>query len=559
MNRALPLALPFAVLSLFTLGCEGGVETLNTLAPRIEMPDCQPGGDCGVNVGDAVAGTTKLLEVEITNDGDAVLTIDSVVLSEATDPAFTVVAAPESLEAGETGFIEIRFTPTVQGEVGGAFIIRSDASNVVCSDATDCRAEGEGPVLRDLRLSLDGRGIAGGIPELTLDKVACDFGNVGLGASGLCTISIGNDGDGDLLVDTVRVMETAKASGSVGDVFAYTAPEGQGIAPGTRASINVTFYPDAVGSYASVMELFTNDPDSPSVQIALTGQQIDAPTCGVRIAAVNNIPVNGVEQVEPLDDVILSALTSTPGSADAPITGVTWSFVERPTGSTLTFASPGEMTTGFTFADGVLGVDLAGHYRIAAQVTDANGTVSENLCEVAFDAVPEENLLVQLGWDTPTGDMDVHLLKMTDAGFCTTYGQPDSLAQDCGDTFGTNDCNFSNCTFGGLDWDGSGSYDTAGDPSLDIDDLCGFGPENITLPTPEPGQYLVAIHYWSPSCGGGAAPVGNTVRVFLGGVLAYEGYAQLGVDEWWEAAIVHWPGAGGEPCVEPIDQPGSCG
>jgi hypothetical protein len=558
MTRALPLVLPAACLSLLTFGCEGGVETLNTLAPRIEMPACQPGGSCGVNIGDAVAGTTKLLEVEITNDGDAVLTIDSVRLSETTDPAFTIVAAPESLEAGEAGTIDIRFTPTVQGEVRGAFIIRSDASNVVCNEDTDCRAEGEGPVLRHLRLTLDGRGIAGGIPELTLDKVACDFGSVGIGASALCTISLGNDGDGDLLVDTVRVMESSKASGSAGDVFAYTAPEGQGIAPGTRASINVTFYPDAVGTYASIMEVLTNDPAQPSVQIALTGQQIDAPTCNIRIAAVNNIPVNGVEEVEPLDDVIVSALTSTPGSADAPIAGVTWTFVERPSGSTLEFASPGAMTTGFTFADGVLGVDLAGHYRIAAQVTDSNGTVSENLCEVAFNAVPQENLLVQLGWDAPTGDMDVHLVKMDNGGFCSTYGEADSLAQNCGDVFGTTDCNFSNCTLGGLDWDQDGAYDTEGDPSLDIDDLCGFGPENITLPTPEPGQYLVAIHYWSPSCGGGAAPVGNTVRVFLGGVLAYEGYKSLVVDEWWEAAIVHWPGPGGTPCVEPVDQPGTC-
>ena len=35
------------------------------------------------------------------------------------------------------------------------------------------------------------------------------------------------------------------------------------------------------------------------------------------------------------------------------------------------------------------------------------------------------------------------------------------------------------------------------DPSIDLDDTDGFGPETITVENPCDGTYAIAVHYWS--------------------------------------------------------------
>src|SRR5690606_7681426 len=96
------------------------------------------------------------------------------------------------------------------------------------------------------------------------------------------------------------------------------------------------------------------------------------------------------------------------------------------------------------------------------------------------------------------GDMDLHLLKMTPNNqFCATSGLGfGGLASGCGTTWA---CYYGNCKAASSsrpDWDLDGTAGSPGDPSLDIDDLCGFGPENITIDTAEPGQYLVGVDFF---------------------------------------------------------------
>ena len=100
----------------------------------------------------------------------------------------------------------------------------------------------------------------------------------------------------------------------------------------------------------------------------------------------------------------------------------------------------------------------------------ANATLTN--CSVA-------GFRAQLTWDTgPTGsDIDLHLVRPT------------------GTMFSDNDCYYGNCKVtdipAGLEWGATGA---AGNPSLDVDNTEGYGPENITLVSgPETGDYLVII------------------------------------------------------------------
>ena len=83
-----------------------------------------------------------------------------------------------------------------------------------------------------------------------------------------------------------------------------------------------------------------------------------------------------------------------------------------------------------------------------------------------------------------------------------------------------------------------------GDPSLDIDDREGFGPENINIDVAVPGEYLVGVDYFTPE----GTPIGNTIRIYLYGQLYAEFYRELVPNEFWEVAIINWP----EACVEDL-------
>lgn len=89
---------------------------------------------------------------------------------------------------------------------------------------------------------------------------------------------------------------------------------------------------------------------------------------------------------------------------------------------------------------------------------------------------------------------------------------PGALAQVCSPAL---DCTFSTCREGSLnrvDWDGVAGV-TAGDPVIDIDDLNGFGPENLTVASLPDGDYLFGAAFFS-----GASAQDATMRIAVNGV-----------------------------------------
>jgi len=79
-------------------------------------------------------------------------------------------------------------------------------------------------------------------------------------------------------------------------------------------------------------------------------------------------------------------------------------------------------------------------------------------------------LYTQLRWNTNLTDVDLHLLP------------PNS---NISSLWSNNDCFYANKH---TSW---GAY-------LDVDDINGYGPEHITIPTtPASGKYTLYVHYYS--------------------------------------------------------------
>ena len=177
---------------------------------------------------------------------------------------------------------------------------------------------------------------------------------------------------------------------------------------------------------------------------------------------------------------------------DRPLT-YSWQLVQSPPGSnpSMPGADPSEPNRpGFV-------ADVVGMYVAELTVTNDQGVSSEP-CQAQLEAIPANELWVEMYWADAPDDMDLHLVR-------------------AGGNLNTNqDCHWANrCVNGGLEWGPNGSE---GDPHLDLDDIPGTGPENINISGPEDVEYWVWVHDYP-----GGRSQGNdvTVNIYLSGALAF--------------------------------------
>lgn len=195
----------------------------------------------------------------------------------------------------------------------------------------------------------------------------------------------------------------------------------------------------------------------------------------------------------PLQQALLFA-TAIPSGAGATINSRTWAVTQRPVGST-TVPNPSNQFSSSMF------LDVAGDFVVSFTATDTFGASAT--CSVTIHANPTENLRIELSWNTDDSDVDSHLLHPTAP---TWYHS-------------TLDCDYLNCNSSFGESPAWGSAGTGDDPRLDLDDVNGFGPENINIDNPEIntalgyrfGAYMFSDH--------GAGPTDTTVRIFCGGVV----------------------------------------
>jgi len=182
------------------------------------------------------------------------------------------------------------------------------------------------------------------------------------------------------------------------------------------------------------------------------------------------------------------------------IVSYNWTLVSSPAGSTVTMPTGGSNRPDFVPV-------LAGEYVGQLIVSNASGDVSEP-CTAILDSIPAQNLWIEMYWEHPDDDMDLHLIAP-------------------GGTYNNlyTDCYYANCTpsmswIYNLDWGNSG-YD-GDDPSLDLDDIMGAGPENINILDPQiNGVYTVIVHDYQGSTSDVYGANNVTVNIYLNGSLTW--------------------------------------
>jgi hypothetical protein len=528
--------------------------------------------ECALPFGEADLTVKATKSVVITNPSNLELKLKSVELEG--DPSFVFAEPPpQIIGAGLSAQVAVTIRPKVESTIEAELVIVSDANNTQKND------DGDSVV----RIPITLTGVDRGVPNIEVVPVGCgstdplgiDFGNVAASGLQACTLEVRNTGTRELYFDYIGFMTddagartivepvgsnlepSLSMTGALPDPETPLPPTQDDVAP---LSLRVVFSPDVLGRYSDTLRIQSSDPDDEGlIEIPVQGVGVTGPQCVARVKSVNDEEVVGAPSIEPLDDVVLTTEASTGATPDVPIVATRWELRERGPGSGVVLSSPATTETGFLFANR-RGVDVAGPYEACAVVTDELGTDSINECCVRFEAIPTDAFLVQLTWAEPTGDMDLHVTKRSPNGkYCLQgLGSPESGVQepydapgfgsDCGG--GPLDCYYGNCKPGSSsnapEWDGVPGR-TDGDPSLDIDDLTGFGPENTNVNTVTAGSYAFGGDYF-----GGFGPHTMFIRLFIYGRLKGE-WVEVIDDQFWEVGIVHFREDDlFNPCIEDL-------
>lgn len=424
-----------------------------------------------------VVDYSSTIEVEIINAGLATLDVSSIALLDTTVRQFTHNGVPTGIEPNDRLVVEVTCTPTT-------YSTYANTLSIVSND----------PELPEIQIPMVCEGIYAPTPDIEVSPLTLDFGMVDIGANSTGLVYITNTGEGDLHIGST----SQEGSGAYSLV---TDPQGVTVGADDDEFVMVVMYEpmSALGDNGRI-NILSDDPDEPAVQVILLGNgggDFEYPVANID-AVLSSVPLevidlDGTGSYDP-DDRLLTYL---------------WSLSDRPDGSTTDISGPtGSMAELF--------LDLAGRYEVQLVVTN-DLEVASSPAKHTITVIPDDNLHIEMFWDTPSSDIDLH------------------LAHGTGDLFSDDECNYCNQA---PEWGEDGV--SSDDPSLDLDDLSGYGPENININEPGNGEYPIRVHYFREN-GAGATTV--TVRVYFnsGSDPLYEGSKMLTYNQVWYVGDALWP------------------
>lgn len=294
------------------------------------------------------------------------------------------------------------------------------------------------------------------------------------------------------------------------------------VAPGESIRQTVQFTPADSTSYEGTLNLETDVPDQPVVRITLRGAGVsdsDCPTAKA-VATLQENSGGGSDDLttEPYQTIELDGRDSTAqvGNVDR----WEWTVANRPTDSTA------QLTPSSEIAEPTVLLDLVGSYEFHLTVYDTEGNESCNTAVVEATAEPDEEIYVEVVWDTPNdsdqtdssgADLDLHYLN-----------PQGNWNEDPWDIYWDNKS---------ADWGTNSSND---DPQMVAVDDDGAGPEAVAHSNPVSGnQYTVGVYYYDES---GFGTSYATTRLYLNAQQSAE-YVDEPLEQFWfwKVALIEWP------------------
>jgi hypothetical protein len=301
--------------------------------------------------------------------------------------------------------------------------------------------------------------------------------------------------------------------------------------------ITVRFAPMEARPHQGTLIIETDDPNQPTRRIGLLGLG-----AGQACPEAHALPV---DERQPVGAVLTldGSASLAPTNPDGQPTTWQWRVIQRPAGSDTLMVealrdpedpSSGGLPDDVTTPQAQFVVDQPGRYVFQLDVSDRQGARSDDCGQSATVVVVAggaSRLRVRLTWTTP-GDPTVGDNQGTDLDLHLVHPLAESPEDARWACYSRNPV---------PDW---GAEGPVGDPTLDVDDANGEGPETIVLTGPESTAdyargYRVTVHsVRDPHTFG---PSIATVQVFGDNTLLGEAEAELDVGGWWTPFEIAWP------------------
>ncbi|NKB70633.1 MAG: choice-of-anchor D domain-containing protein [Candidatus Latescibacteria bacterium] len=218
--------------------------------PLLRM-DIEPGQP--FDLGPVQVGRQVRRALVLANDGPVSLHLDSLQLAVADSPFSLLQDGGVELAPGEEVQLWIEFAPPGRGEHRQQLLIH----------AADLK-----PAHRELEIA--GVGLAPQIAVSPLAEVGLRFPIIEIGRKSQLEFTVLNQGAGDLKVEQVVISGGAFSLGA-------EAEEGADLAPQERWSTAVYFQPRYEGPATGLVQIHTNDPQRPKVELMLQGEGRQSP------------------------------------------------------------------------------------------------------------------------------------------------------------------------------------------------------------------------------------------------------------------------------------------
>lgn len=453
-------------------------------------------------------GTVELTQqkveiVKIENLENVPAVITAIEVTDDCGGCFVVQNPIDGLDGFGTHDLELRFRATQLEIATGTVAIMSDD-----------------PQAPFTRITMVGRGSDMRRPDICVTPERVDFGFIPAGGIAIGSFVIRSCGTNTLAIDEI-VIDPPGAPFRV--TTSTPSPQMPQFAePGAQGSVSIRAeLPESgTGTISARVLIRTNVLEEKNVPGEAGVVQV--PLGGLANAPPVAVPGDDLT-VEPWSRVTLDGSKSydQDDPPDEPLS-YRWRMVSTPGGSTTVLERATTFSPSFW-------VDITGTYEVELVVVDALGLESAPEV-VVIEALPAEAVHIELTWDHPDSDLDLHFMRPT-YEFCDCI--TDVHYRDC-----AREPNWFPSTPGA-------------NPRLDVDDRAGFGPENLNIDGDgaarfiPAGEYQIAVHYYASNSEISSWPTSEsnaTVRVFVFGLLAAELSRTMMMDnDLWHVGRLNWP------------------
>ncbi len=246
-SRAFGGAGLLAAILVVGMGCNES--QLNPLAPDIYVAPEE------INFGTVVIGVEGEQLLAVHNVGGGTLTVSSVTLQDG-NGAFSVEDFSGELTPDNLTELAVGFSPDDLGPAEDVILIESD--------------DPDEPTVEVPVYAVDV--VPEPVPAIAWSPSSLDYGAVPTGGTSVMTVTLTSVGTGDLEVSGV-----ALSVGTSPDFSIQNNPAPIVLPPSSSATVDVAYTPSDDAPDAGVLVVISNDPDTPEIQIPLTGELLPAP------------------------------------------------------------------------------------------------------------------------------------------------------------------------------------------------------------------------------------------------------------------------------------------